>query len=586
MQLYLENKPETQDSETPDGASRARIRKPLLAEAVDSVAAQQHLSAFPSEERFFKIKPKNQVAIETKELYERYTEERLSEIDFMFTHFKHRQEKLLFGVSCVWHPYFFDEEIVTEYRQPSILGFKLPIVRPEQQQKKTLSFTGFIPLSIEDWRVQPDTDNLLETNLIYRRLVNEEELKSVDGLLNKDDITCIGFMMDDSESNKEVQNRYKGISLSADQIQANYDKVLLYEEWGDFWVEDKFFPNHVLIYSNESVFHGLYPNPYHHQRKPFTVSPYIPLRGTLYGKSMAQDIIPLCHAADTLQNIQLDGLGVVAKCPMKFRVSDDALMEFFRANNQQEVRAGQSIPVSEMDSIEPITWDVRPLETVEAALQRLKEEIRESTGGVPYATGGVSELDTQRTATEINTLSAGTSTRFQLLIQMDEEQVCKPYLNMIFHNDRQFMDEPEFVDDEPTPLLPETVKTMDARIDITGSRSIMKRASEIQELDGLLAALPAWIQSGLIQTNGDTAIVNLPELYKRKLSMNSSVRDWDNIIEIKTAAEALAESQMGMMPNGLGTIPQTPGIGSPPAMGGIQEQPGMEATMSDAGGMQ
>jgi hypothetical protein len=210
----------------------------------------------------------------------------------------------------------------------------------------------------------------------------------------------------------------------------------------------------------------------------------------------------------------------------------------------------------------------------EGAQQRLKEEIRESTGGVPYATGGVSEMDTERTATETSILASGTNTRFQLNIQMYEESHLKPYLEMTFSNDRQFMTQAAFVDDEPEPILPDHVKMMELAFDVTGSRSVMNRSKEIQEMDVILAALPGWMQSGFVQSNGDIIKVNIPEMLKRRVALNSSFRDLDNFSETITMETQQEEMNLGVM-NGPQAVPPIAAAGAPPVMPGVQPPPVM-----------
>lgn len=600
MQLYLENRPDGEDYNKPDDTGRSRVRRPILAEAVDSIVAQQHLSAFPGEERFFKVQPRNKAATDSKTSYEKHTETRLSLIDFMINHYRHRVNKVLTGVSAVWHPYFYEEEERTNYRFPTfkdtnpLIAALIPKIADmrapgkaidEKSTQKTLQFTSFIPLHLEDWRVDPTMDNLKEANFIWRRWMPVDQLKAVKGLKNKDEITSYHGTWDDSDSKKSTTYQYMGITQTWDDMDSSLcEQVLLYEEWGDFYIDGEYYPNHVLLYSNDSLYHGLFPNPYNHQRKPFTVSPYIPLPGTLYGKSAVQDSIPLCHAEDSMINQELDAFGIVANTPFTYLVTDEALVEYFK-DGPVSLRPGEGIPVSAHDSIKPIQWPVDALTISEGAQQRIKEEIRESTGGVPYATGGTSEMDTQRTATEVNTLSTGTNTRFQLLVQMDEEQVAKPYLEMIYENDRQFMDEEVFVDDEPEPLMPDTVKMMDLRFDVTGSRSIANRSKEIQEVDTIIAALPGWIKSGLVQPNGDILIANVPEILKRRVALNSSFRDLENVMEVLTMEEQQqqqeAEMNLGAINGPVNVQGQIDPGGAPPGMAGVPGNAGMAAPQAN-----
>lgn len=573
-QLYLENRPDAMDFEKPDDATGSRIRRPVMAEAIDSTLAQQHLASYPSDERFFKARARNEMAKGRIGVYEKHVEKRLSLIDFMINSLKDRKNKMLAGASAVWHPFMYEEELKTSYEYPKVFGIRIP-GKPKRVRKEMRTFegTGFVPLHFEDWRVDPTVDNLKEANFIWRRWMPVEELKAVEGIENTGDIAAYNAT-DESASSKKDYYEKIGITRTWDDDGSPLcEHALVYEEWGDFYIEDEFYPNHVLIYSNDAVFHYFGPNPYDHQRKPFTVAPYIPLSGTLYGKSMAQDIIPLQHALDSMLNQQLDAFSIAVSMPFTYLVNDDAITTFFD-DGPVSLRPGEGIPCKQHDSIRPLQWPMDVINLSEGAQQRLKEEIRESTGGVPYATGGASEMDQQRTLGEVQILASGTNTRFQLNIQIYEEGHLKPYLEMTFANDRQYMTQAAFVDDEPEPLLPDMVKMMDLAFDVTGSRSVMNRSKEIQEMDTILAALPMWIKEGYVQSNGDVIKVNIPEMLKRRVQLNSSFRDLDNFSETITLEEQQEQPMnLGVM-NGPQAVQGPSAVGAPPVMPGVQPVPG------------
>jgi hypothetical protein len=148
---------------------------------------------------------------------------------------------------------------------------------------------------------------------------------------------------------------------------------------------------------------------------------------------------------------------------------------------------------------------------------------------------------------------------------MDEELSYKPFLEMLFANDQQFMTEEVFVEDEIKPITPEMVKMMDLVFDVTGSKTVMNRQKEIQDYDGFLQNyLPGLIKNGLAVPNGDTIEFNIPELMKRRLSM-SSMRDIDSYMTVITKQEqeqqpqpmgAVSPELLNGVPNGL---PQVPG---------------------------
>lgn len=569
FQMYLQNRPDVLEYDSPDDAlgSSSRVRRPVLAQAVDSTLAQMHLASFPSDERFYKARPRNQEAEDNSKFYEKHVERRLSNVDFLVNVYKDRLNAVLTGVSASWHPFIRETVPKIIYEYPSFMGVRIPIAKPRKRKVESVAFEGtaFIPLQFEDWRADPLADTFKEADFIWRRWVPVEQLKAIKAFVNRDQIAPY-CPSDQSDTDKDSYYDYQGVRrtyLKMDNLSRN--NALLYEQWGDFYIEGKHYHNHVLIFSNDAHFHYFGPNPYDHGLKPFTVTPYIPVGGTLYGKSQAQDIIPLCHALDAFINQAIDCLSVTAKPTFTWLTDDTALQEYF-GEGKVSMTAGEGIPVQSHDAIQPIVWDRQAVQEVVSLMQQVKEEIRESTGGVPYTTGGVSQDDQQRTLGEVNILASGTNTRFQLLIQQYEENKLKPYLQMIFENDRQFMTEPAFVDDEVKPLLPEDVKMMDLTFDVTGSRTVMNRAKETQELDTMIAALPAWLQSGFIVPNGDILKVNIPELLKRAANYRN-IRDLDNVLEVVSPEEQQAEA-----PPPLGALPEEM-LGGP-QQGVLQLNPG------------
>ncbi len=587
-QLYLENRPDKLQYAKPDDAkeSLSRVRRPVMAQAIDSTIAQQHLSSYPSDERFFKGLPRNEEAVDNIDSYERHVEARLSMRDFLASSLADRKNLFLDGTSCVWHPFVRKTQRKAIYEYAEVFGLRLP-GKPKKRYKDVVTFEGtdFIPLGFEDWRVDPMCDRFDEAGFIWRRWVPIEAVKNCEAFKNRDDVESYNdaWSVDTSASNKLETYRQAGITPDFDTLAspAAGDMVLLYERWGDFCIDEKEYKNHVLIYSNETTFHYFGPNPYDHGRKPFTIKPYTQVPGTLYGKSMAADIIPLCHALDTLLNQAIDIISRTGNPTFTYLTSDTALLEFFSSGPVSLV-PGEGIPVQSHDSIAPLVWDRGAVQEVEGLMQALKEEIRESTGGVPYTTGGASEQDQERTLGEVQILATGTSTRFQLYTQAYEEAVLKPYLEMVFENDRQFMTETVFIDNQTLPLTPTVVKMMQLRFDITGSKSLLARQKDLQDMDNLIAALPTWIQSGLVQPNGDILKMNLPEIIKRRMTL-SNFRDVDNVAEVITVEQQQeAAGPEGMLPQ-MGVVGAEQGLpglatgGSPTDMAGPQGPPGMEA---------
>lgn len=564
-QLYMENRPEAEVTNKPDDVTRSRVRRPVIAQAIDSTIAQQHLASFPTDESFFKGRPKNKLAADRLPTYEKYCEQRLAFLDFILHALKARVSKALDGTVAVWFPYGRSKKVEVTYDFPTLFGLKLPLGKPRAIEKEVVDFEGtdFVPLNLEDWRIDPTATRFSETNFIWRRWVTVEQLQNVKALANTEDLKpygkCWGAGGDDSAIRKQQNYRLMGIepTFLGDDNGVASQMVLLQEEWGDFYFDGKYYHNYVLIYSNDCTFHYFDKNPHHHAEKPFGVSPYIPLPDTLYGKSQAQDIIPLAHAGDSLVNNAIEAIKVTGTPTFTYRVTDTSVMEFF-GDGPVSLVAGEGIPVQDHTSIAPVVWDRQALQEVSGLLQMLKEEIRESTGGVSYATGGITDQGPDRTATETNALVSGTSTRFQLLLLLDEILLYKPFLNQTISNDKQYMSAEAFVADEDKPLTPNEIKLMMLIFDVTGSKTVMNRAKELQDYDGFLQNyLPGLIKNNLASDNGDKIIFNIPELMKRRMSM-SSMRDLDSFMEIKTAQELQQEQQE-----------QAAQMTSPPPMGAL-----------------
>lgn len=575
-QLYIENRPDQLDYNKPDDAAQSlsRLRRPVMAQSIDSTIAQQHQASFPMDERFFKGRPRNKVAATNMDKYERHVEARLSHVDFLVNSLKDRKNLMLDGTSLVWHPFMRRTERKTVYEFPKLLGISLP-VNPIRKVKDavTLEATAFIPINFEDWRVDPCVDSLDDAALIWRRWVCVEDLEANEAFEHTEELCSYDELWnDDSASYKREKYDQLGINKTYDKADSPLaqEMAMVCERWGDFYIDDEVYRNHVLVYANDATFLYFGPNPFDHQRKPFTVSAYTVMPGTLYGKSQAQDIIPLAHALDTLLNQVIDIISRTGNPTFTYLTSDSAVVNFFN-DGPVSLVPGEGIPVKQHQSIAPIVWDRTSIGDIFGLMQQLKEEIRESTGGVPYTTGGASTEDQQRTLGEVQILAGGTNTRFQLNIGVYEEQRLKPYLDMIYGNDRQFMTEAAFVDDENEPITPSLIKQMELSFDVTGSHSIMNRSKEIQEYDFMLGNyVPTMIKEGLAKTNGDIVEFNIPEMFKRRLAM-SAVGDFDNVMKVITEEELqqqAAEAQMPQQPqlgaalNGIASVvPGQPDLG-------------------------
>lgn len=557
-QLYQENRPQAQSFNTPDAAmdGRSNVRMPLMAQAVDATLAQQHTGTFPTDEKFYKAHPQNQLAERYQLLYEDSTEKRLQQLNFIRKAKMDRLNCMLDGVSCVWHPYLRKSRRKAVYIPKTLFGISIGQPKKEYTDQVYLEGTDFIPLNLEDWWVDPTVDDFDECNFIWRRWMDVEYLKTIDEFENKSDIQNLKSYLDESESRLQTNYQYAGfeVAFNNEEKRLGKEQAMLFEEWGDFYIDGEYYENHVLIYSNEATFHGFFENPFDHGYKPFSLGAYIPIPGTLMGKSLGRDVIPLAHAYDAFLNSAIDVMNHAAGPIWTYLTSDKALMTFF-GDGKVTVAPGDAIPVQNHDSLRPIQTDMQNLQVASMFMQRIKEEVRESTGGVPYATGGVSDLDADRTATEVNTLASGTSTRYQDLIQNYEDMKLKRFLWMWFENDRQFMTEP--IEDADEVLSLDDIKQIDFDIEVIGSKTAMSQSREANALMGIINMLPQLFQLETFKPKGEFVEVDINGMLTQ-VGRSQGARNIDEYLEvIQTAEESsgLAEALNGINPINAGGAP-------------------------------
>lgn len=571
-QLYLENRPASQAFTSSDNSARSNIRMPLMAQSVDATLAQQHLGTYPTDERFFKAQPQNELSKEKQLLYEDSVEKRMSLINFIHKSKMDRMNAMLDGVSVSWHPFCRKSRERAIYNKKTLFGIPFGKATKVYEEQIYLEGTDFIPLNLEDWWIDPTIDNFDEATFIWRQWVNPERLKAVEAYENTADVTAYCTASNDEDSRLRENYRLMGfeVSLSDPEEKMGQDMAMLFEEWGDFYVDGDLYENHVLIYSNDSIYHGFFPNPYDHGYKPFSIGAYAPVAGTLMGKSLGRDIVPAVHAYDAFINGAIDIVNS-SSAPVWTRLALDTALEEYFSEGKAVVEPGTVIPVQTHDSLKMHATDLSQLSVVDLFMQRVKEVTQESTGGVNYATGGIQDLGPDRTATEVNTLASGTSTRYQDRIQDYEEFKLKRVLWMWFENDRQLMSEPVFIDGEP--ITPEMVQQLDFEFEVIGSKAAMSQSKEAQALGGLLGMLPQLFQLGTFKVKGDQVEVDVVGILHQYLR-SQGARNADDHLKVVVTQEEMEQQGSGL--EELFNAGQVNPGGAPFDLGAISGQPGME----------
>lgn len=547
-QLYMENRPDLQNFTSPDDSVGASsIRTSVIAQAVDAVHAQQHLTNFPDQENFFEGKPLNDIAKTNVKLAEAYIAQEMRKVNFLMKVFQDRKNLLLDGTSAVACPFQRKSKKKAKYAWPKIFGIELPIGKPRKTYVPSVQAEGtdYLPLRLEDWRVDPSVDEWDRTPFLYKYYMDVDAVKQIDGYQNTDDVTPYYQSWDQSESLKLQKLEYNDIqafmAVGEDKDGIGEHKALIMERWGDFHLGGKVYENHVLVWANESVFLYFGPNPYDHGEKPFIISQYNPVPNSLYGKSSIKDAIPEAHALDDLNNTVLD---ILHNCALPYAtyINSDSTLEAYIDNEDVPLSPGKMIPVQTHDSLRERSFPLPNIPWIGDWAKTLREDIRESTGGVPYATGGMTQDQDTRTLGEVQILANGTSTRFMTLIGFYELAKLTPYVQMFFENARQFMSEAVYISDFEKVLAPETLKLMEMEFEVTGSRSVIdKQKTQQGKLAFSQNILPLLMQNGYAVTNGEVLEVNVAEMAK-DMAVDAGFQNVDDTFKIVSSQQEISQT--------------------------------------------
>lgn len=547
-QLYLENRPEAMAySSSEEASDGANIRTSVIAQAVDSVHAQQHLTNFPDQENFFSGRPMNEMAKTNRKLVESYMTQEMKKMDFLTKAFQDRKNLLLDGTSVVALPFKRKVKQKAVYSWKKFFGIEIPIGKPKKSYKEVVVTEGtdFIPLRFEDWRVDPTIPDWNDSPFLYKYYQSIDSLQATDAYQNTEGLTTYSDASDNSEFLKIQKLMFNGITAPNNLAVGTQDTglaatcALVMERWGDFWIDDKLYENHVMVWANESVLLYFGENPYDHQERPFALSPYTPVPNSPYGKSSIKDAIPEAHALDALKNQMLDIISLSS--PWFTYVDKDTTLEAYMDEGGLVLSPGKGVPVKSHESIKERSLPIPNLDWIGNIMTNLKEDIRESTGGVPYATGGINQTQNDRTLGEVQILANGTSTRFMSLVGFYEQTKLYRYADQFFENARQFVSDPVYVSDFEKIIAPETLKMMEMDFEITGSRSVMEKNNQQQaKLNFVQNILPPMLQAGYAITNGSVLEIDTAEMAKG-MAVDAGIKDVDDLMKVITRTEEISQ---------------------------------------------
>lgn len=586
-QAYLQNTPATTGlNRAENGGSRgANVRTGKMASTIDGMHAQLCLAAFPSGTQFKEPKPRNKIAEKFKQEYERLTQDSAQKLDLLINAYDDVKQLILDGTSACWHPFiriekrkasymFMDGMIDENDDLDDYAEMADEAISKVYRDTVEVEGTGFYPIVLEDWRIDPTVDSLDKTCFLWRRWVYVEDLEEHEDFENTEEVVPYRQLVADEDYRLtklqyhgidgviEYNSHMMGAGESEDAYPANM--VCLMEKWGDFYIDGTLYRNHVLIFSNDRTYHYFGPNPYDHQQKPFSVAPFISVPGTLIGKTSITDAIPLLHALDTAMCQALDIMSSNADGAHWYNANDKAVLEWVQQGG--EVGPGMLIPALSPNPITPLVANLQGIGALDSLMSRVNEMISDTTGGVPYATGGMQNAN-DKTLGEVEILASATNSRFQAALQVYEKYRLQRFVLQEFENYRQYMSEPVRIDEEGRQLTPAVVKMMDFDFEITGSRSVLNKTRSLNDMKEALAMIPAVIQSGSATLKRSGKQIDpmpiIEEMFKN-LGINL-----DQVFEEADKSAALGEmgNVEGLPPNAIGgTAPSMAGPPQPPQL--------------------
>jgi hypothetical protein len=339
------------------------------------------------------------------------------------------------------------------------------------------------------------------------------------------------------------------------------DSVWLYEMWGDFFIDGKAYNNHVLLFSGCGVFHYFGENPYDHGLKPLTIASFSAREGTLYGKSLVEDVSSISITINAFVNSVLNVMNMASVPANLYNTSDKALQEFIKvhSDNNLALKPGQNIPSDNPgNALAPYKIDTSILGKTDDMIKYLQDLFRESTGSVPYATGGVSS-GSDKTLGEVEILSGSAATRLGMSLDLYQQNRLEDYLNMYISNDRQFIADDSYLFDmvDDMDLTAELVRGLKVYGVVTGVNANAATRNNMNEIVGLIGQILPLAKElpNIVQLKqGEVSEVSIPALIRAYINSSSSLGEAD-IVSMKSSSDQLTPEQA--------LAPQTPLPGAP-----------------------
>lgn len=517
------------------------VRLGYIPKTVDSVLAIQLTSLFPRDGRFFRGTPQNSLSSEKQELYETCLENRMGQANVQQEFRLMRLNQILDGTAAIHVYHKVDKQPRVFYERPTtnLQGFEFEQKEPlEKVVRDTIKYDGVCAkaLSFDEWRVDPSAKSMEDSYFLRRWYMPVHKVKK---FFPNVDVDNVKSYMDAHNVNDNYDHeRKQGMGLLTEN-RSIYDEeegkteALLMVCYDDFVIEGKLYENYVCIVLNDSTVVHFAKNPYNHRRIPYIVAPYTKLPNQIYGMSLVHHALPSAEFIDKAFAVIMNASKWAV--PTFLRVVNDVALQ--KLGSTFQVSPHSIVPVSNPASLQQLQVNVGSLSTLSSLIAQAEQNIQDVTGSNALIQGEAPQQG-RVTAFEIDSRIQGTNSRFQSTLDTFTNEVLEPFMEIVFENDRQYKERPEYVNNETLDV--DTIRQFDFTWHITSVEATLSRSKRIAQHKAVLMELvPALFQTGLASPPQDKRAEIDHVLILQKFLQDSGYQDLNLILKSIPVEQAI-----------------------------------------------
>ena len=519
-EAYLDNEV-SQEAKLDSKTAPTLLKKPKMGyvpKTMNTLLSLQHNSSFPSENTYFSATALNEMASNTKALYEKSLEQRSQQKNILQHLRMLRLCTLLDGTACLYvkHTHEVNDRVVYEPEQTEMIDeMGMPQVTETGNILETkVRETVFDGAEIEvvpfvDFRLDPFAKNLDEAYFMRRVWVDTYKAKEMfpsapkELFVSMSERSTDSYISDNSESFTMLSSKATDIDTASQDAK---EKCLLTFHYDDFYLQDKLYENYVAIIMNDAECVWFGENPYNHGRKPYLVGPYGEVPHQLYGVSAAYHILPSAELVDSSFCIYMENAKWVSTPYFTGNLRDPAISN----NKEFKFEGGTIIPTLYPDSLKQIPVNLGNLSFLSDIMNIAEKNIKEVSGATDYMVGAEAEK-THISATDTMTRVDNGSSRFQTVLDTFNRNFTQPMVQMFYENDRQYKVKDEYVNGGI--LTTEQIKLSEFRFDIVSAKAVALKSKTARQLMELLTVvLPQLMGMGLITPKSQVNEIDIGEI--------------------------------------------------------------------------